>query len=304
MFGAFKSPLTESNIIAQKSQKQETIMSVQESTATALVRFTGLGILCLNQDPQRAEIAAIRDDTHILCIKIEKPVFHDDAENDLITYQPIATYENLPKDGVRVEIKASNPAIAGYELYQSGPFDRLDSADANDFRWILNLHTLHGTDNLARAAKQDCPLAKIYVHNGLLYTSKLDRQICFEKSEVDPGGSATKQELFGNVAETVGVKIEGDEVTLSVRVGDREDKHSLVRVAGLPYRITITNMGDSTNSVFSDLPDYYNYVVSSNGKQFSLSPVVEEEPAEGDSISQRDFCHPIVLDDPPSIDLL
>ena len=33
-------------------------MSVQESSATALVRFTGLGIICFNQDRQRGEIGA------------------------------------------------------------------------------------------------------------------------------------------------------------------------------------------------------------------------------------------------------
>jgi hypothetical protein len=276
-------------------------MSVNESSATALVRFTGLGIVCFNKDGQRGEIAAIRDHKHSLTINIQKPVFQEGADNDIIVYQDVATYENLPKEGVRLEINASNPAIAGYEIYQSGDFDRLESADVNDFRWLVNMHTLHGAADLAPTAEQHYPLAKIYIGNGLFYAHKLDRNLFFEKVEKDAGGAATQREVFGNVAETMGVKIEGDEVTVTVGIGDKEETHSLKRVDGLPYRIEIKNMDYSANSVYSDLPDYYRYVASASGKQFDLTPMIEEgNPA----ISQRDFCHPIVLDDPPTIDHL
>ena len=61
-------------------------------------------------------------------------------------------------------------------------------------------------------------------------------------------------------------------------------------------------MDYSANAVYSDLPDYYRYLASASGKQFDLTPVIEDETGEGKSISQRDFCHPIVVDDPPSID--
>ncbi len=47
-------------------------MSVNESSATALVRFTGLGIVCFNKDRQRGEIAVIRDNKHTLSIKIQR----------------------------------------------------------------------------------------------------------------------------------------------------------------------------------------------------------------------------------------
>ena len=86
------------------------------------MRFTGLGIVCFNKDRQRGEIAAIRDSKHTLTIKIQKPVFQDGVDRDIIVYQDIATYENLPPDGVQLEIKAKNPAIEGYEIYQSGDF--------------------------------------------------------------------------------------------------------------------------------------------------------------------------------------
>ncbi|HEY0729827.1 MAG TPA: hypothetical protein VGD38_17215, partial [Pyrinomonadaceae bacterium] len=103
-------------------------MPIQESSATALVRFTGLGIVCFNKQQQRGEIAGIRDHKHVLTIRIQRPVYQDGAEKDVIAYKDVATYENLPKDNVSIEIKASgNPPIAGYQIYQNGEFDRLNS---------------------------------------------------------------------------------------------------------------------------------------------------------------------------------
>lgn len=279
-------------------------MSVIESSATALVRFTGLGIICFNKDRQRGEIAAIRDNKHTLTVKIQKPVYQEGAEGDVIVYQDIATYENLPKDEVQIEIKAAgNPAIAGYEIYQSGDFDRLGSPDVNDFRWFVNMNTLHGDSVLSPAAGERYPLTKLYINNGLFYAHKLDTNLFFEKVEKDPSGAATQREVFGNIAETIGVKIEGDEVSFTIRIGGKEEIQKLTRVDGLPFRIEIKNMDYNANAVYSDMPDYYKYLSSPGGKQFDLNPVVEDDGASGGAVNQEDFCHPIVWD-LPSIDEL
>jgi len=272
-------------------------MSINESSATALVRFTGLGIVCFNKDRQRGEIAIIRDNKHTLSIKIQKPVFQEGAGQDVIVYQDIATYENLPKDDVQIEIKAAGePAIEGYEIYQSGDFDRLGSPDVNDFRWIVNMDRLHGGVALSPTKEQHYPLTKVYISNGLFYTHKLDTNLFFEKVEKDPSGTATQREAFGNIAETIGVKLEGEEVNVTVRIGDREETHSLQRVSDLPFRIEIKNMDYSAGAVYSDMPDYYKYLSSPSGKQFDLNPVVEDDGAGGGTISQEDFCHPIGSD--------
>lgn len=278
-------------------------MSVQESSATALVRFTGLGIVCFNKERQQGEIAGIRDNNHSLTVKIQRPVFQDGAEKDVVVYKDIATYEQLPKNDVRIEIKASgNPPIAGYEIYQNGEFDRLDSHDANDFRWLVNMNALHGDTALNASTKQPYPLTKFYIRNGLFYTHKLDRNLFFEKIQKDASGVATQRNVFGNVAETVGVKIEGEEVSFTIRIGDQEETHSLRRIDGLPFRIEIKNMDYNANAIYSDMPDYYKYLTSSSGHEFELTPIVEEAGVE--SINQHEFCHPIVVDALPSIDSL
>ena len=278
-------------------------MSVQESSATALVRFTGLGIVCFNKEQQRGEIAGIRDNNHILTVKIQRPVYQDGAEKDVVVYKDIASYENLPKDQVQIEIKASgNPPIAGYEIYQNGQFDRLDSSDVNDFRWFVNMSTLHGVTMPNATANQRYPLTKIYISNGLFYAHMLDRNLFFEKIEKNASGLEKQREVFGNVAETLGVKIEGERVAFTIRIGDQETTHSLDRLDGLPFRIEIKNMDYNANAIYSDMPDYYKYLTSPSGDQFELTPVADEAGVE--SINQQEFCHPIVVDDLSSIDLL
>lgn len=283
-------------------------MPLNESSATALVRFTGLGIICFNKDKQRGEIGAIRDNKHKLSIRLQRPAYQEGAGNDLIVYQDIASYENLPANNVQLEIKAlADARVEGFEIYQNGDFDRLDSSDVNDFRWIVNMHKLHGASDLAPTTKQNYPLARIYIGNGLFYAHKLDRNLFFERVEKDPSGTATHREVFGNVAETMGVKIEGDEVMFKIRIGDREETHSLKRIAGIPYRIEIRNVDPDARAVYSDMPDYYEYLSSPSGVQVDLSPIIEENNDEiegSESISQIDFCHPIVVEELETIDNL
>lgn len=274
-------------------------MPVNESSATALIRFTGLGIICFNEAKQRGEIAAIRDNKHALSIKIQKPVFQDGSGNDIIVYQDIATYQTLPKEGVEIEVKAlGGPSVAGFEVYQNGEFDRLGSSDVNDFRWIINMNTLHGGAALNPTARGRYPITKIYIGNGLFYTHKLDSNLFFEKVEKDADGAETGREVFGNVGETIGVKLEGDEVSLTIRGGGEEETHLLKRVEGLPFRVEIKNMDYSDAAVYSDMDDYYSYVSDSAGKHFDLAPVVEDEggTAGGGAVNQEEFCHPISAD--------
>jgi hypothetical protein len=279
-------------------------MSVNESSATALVRFTGLGIICFNKERQRGEIAVIRDHKHTLTIKLQKPVYQNSGGNDVIVYQDIAVYEKLPKDEVQIEIKAAGSPIEGYEIYQRGDFDRLDSPDINDFRWIVNMSALHGETPLTPTGKRNHPLSKISIGNGLFYTHKLDTKLFFEKVEKDAAGTAAKREVFGNVGETIGVKIEGDEVSFTIRIGGNEETHKLQRIDGLPFRIEIKNMDYSDNAVYSDMADYYGYLANPSGTQFDFAPIIEEDGSKrvrAGSVNTLEFCHPIVVDDPPGI---
>lgn len=270
-------------------------MPVQESSATALIRFTGLGIVCFNGDKQRGEIAAIRDNKHKLSVSIQQPVFQDGTGNDLLAYKNIATYEQLPNEDVEIEIKAlESSALPGFEIFQPGEFDRLDSPDANDFRWLVNMSGFHATDDLKPTGKQRHPLTKLYIGNGMFYTHKLEKNLFFDKVINDAGGNSLGRETFGYVAETVGVKIEAGEVSFKIRIGDQEETHRLKRVPGLPFKIEIRNMDCGDNAVYSDMSEYYSYLSSADGKQVDLTPILDDAPAG--SVNQLEFCHPIVTD--------
>jgi hypothetical protein len=273
-------------------------MSVQESSATVLVRFTGLGIVCFNDDQQRGEIGVIRDQKHTLAIKIQRPVFQEGAESDAILYEDVAVYENLPKENVEIEFSVEQPAIAGYEIYQPGDFDRLTSTDLNDFRWIVNFDNLHDGSTVPKAAADKYPLTKIYVPHALFYTHRLDQNLFFEKVEKDATGAEQQRESFGNIGETIGAKIEGSLVKVTLRIAGKEESHSLARVEGLPYVVRIVNMDQSANAVYSDMPDYYKYVASPTGVQVDLAPVIEDggdQRVKGGAVNQDDFCHPIII---------
>ncbi|HEX8147009.1 MAG TPA: hypothetical protein VF591_07505 [Pyrinomonadaceae bacterium] len=274
-------------------------MPLNESSATALVRLTGLSILCFNGEQRRGEVAIIRDQKHSLSVKLQRPVFQGGGR-DLVVYQDVAAYRDLPKEGVTIEIEAAGAGAAeGYEVYKGGgEFDRLDSADPQDFRWIVHMDSLHGGAPLRPTGRRQHPLTKLYVRGGLFYTHKLDTELFFEKVEKDPSGRVLGREVFGNVGETVGVRLGGEEVVFRISVGGREETHTLRRVEGLPFRIELKNMDYNPNAVYSDMADYYGYLASPDGGQFDLAPVSEEDGREtgGGSVNQKEFCHPIATD--------
>ena len=282
-------------------------MPIQESSATALVRLTGLAIFCFNENQQRGEFGVIRVPNHKLTIKIQKPVFQEGSESDLVVYEDIAVYENLPKEDVEIEFSVEQPAIAGYEIYQPGDFDRLKSTDLNDFRWLVDFDKLHDQAPLQKANATDRdPLTKVYIPHGFFYTHQLDQNLFFEKVEKDATGAELQRESFGNIAETIGVKLEGSAVKVAVRIAGKEEIHTLERVEGLPHLVSIVNMDPSANAVYSDMPDYYKYFASPSGVQVDLAPVIEdggEQRVEGGAINQDDFCHPIIVGWPSIDDL-
>ena len=282
-------------------------MPLNESSATALVRVTGLAIVCFNEEQRRGEVAIIRDNKHTLSVKLQRPVFQEGCGGDLVVYQDIAAYHNLPKQGVRIEIKSAGAGAAeGFEVYKpEGDFDRLDSPDPQDFRWVVHMDSLHGGAARLRPTRRGRhPLTGLYISGGRFYTHKLDTELFFEKVEKDAGGQVMNREVFGNVGETVGVTLGGEEVVFKISVGGREETHTLRRVEGLPFRVVITNIDRNPNAVASDMVDYYGYLASPDGVQFDLNPVSEEEEAaDGGSVNHKDFCHPVATD-LPSIEQL
>lgn len=274
-------------------------MAINESNATALVRFTGLGIVCFNKEKNQGEFALIRDDDHELSIKIQQPRFKDGAEKDLIVYEDIASFKDLQKKNVEIKISTNgNSAVKGYEIYQTeADFNRLESDDINDFRWVVDLNRLHNEELSVEKSENNYPVTKLSIQNGLFYVHKLDTELFFEKIEKNSNGDERKKEIFGNVAETIGIKLDTDEVAFTISVDGKEETTLLKRNSGLPYRIEIKNMNYDDDAEFSDMPDYYKYIKSANNTECELKVVDENsEFVQAGSVLGKMFCHPVYVD--------
>ena len=180
------------------------------------------------------------------------------------------------------------------EVYQAdGEFNRLESDDTNDFRWLVSMDNLNQDKTIVNKEETGYPLSKLYLENGLFYVHKLDTNLFFEKIEKDKDGNELKREIYGNIAETLGVKVEADEVIFKIKIGDKEETHSLKK-GQFPFRIDIQNMDYSENAVLSDMVDYQKYISNPNGIIFELEPVKSDSnQTSGGAVNRDIFCHPI-----------
>lgn len=272
-------------------------MAIKESSANTLVRFRGMGLINFSEENPHGDIMIIRDEKHTFTVRIQEPRFKDEAEKDVIVYEDIAVYESLPREGVRIEIEAMNDAEkSGYEIYkEDGEFDRLKSEDVNDFRWIVDMEDLH-TNKLAKIESGgQYPLTNLSIKNGFFYTHKLDTNLFFEKITKNADGKEENREVFGHIAETIGVKLDAEKVKFRIKIGEKEKVHKLKNMKGLPYRIEINNVDYNDDSEISDMPEYYNYLRSQSGRKFELEPMKEDEDGRlvsGGSVNTLNFCHP------------
>jgi hypothetical protein len=278
-------------------------MAIREGSATVLVRARGLGIFCLNPHKKQGEMALIRDGRHTLTVKISKPVFVDGTGKDTIHYQDVVSYQAIDTRGVSIEIDGiGNPSVEGYEVYQSGEFDRLNGADndENDFRWLVNIDgaEMHGqklAKNKNMLAASRPPVSKLFIRNGLFYARTINEKLFFEKLQKDANGETIEKTPFGNVAEAVAAKIEAEKVSFKINIGGEQHTHILPRIAGSPYKIEISNMDLDQETPISDMPDYYNFLADENGVSFDLEPIKSDEKSGG-SVGKLTSCHVIASD--------
>lgn len=276
-------------------------MSIKESSATALVRARGIGIFCFNPNKKQGEMALIRDKRHTLTVKVQKPVFNDGSDKDTVNYSTVIEYQHIDPMNVCIEIEGiGNPVVDGYEVYKNGKFDRLNPADndENDFRWLVNLEgeemherLLTKQESLKNGSRS--PVTKLFIKNGVFYARTINKKLFFERVKKDANDSVIERTDFGHVAETVAAKIEADSVSFKIRIGTEEHSHILPRVSGSPYKIEINNMDLDQENPISDMPDFYNFLVSADGQSFDLEPKIDESDSGG-SISKSGSCHAIV----------
>jgi hypothetical protein len=184
-------------------------MPIDTSSAAAIVRFSGLGVLCFNGDT--AENLFLHEAGHTLTVEIFEPLlerlgnfFIDNPEEGkgLATfrrfpdnplkgkwYKRLTVYEDLDAtqldtSGVPKEISIKvtgdlNPALSTVEPFEATTteFVRTDSAnDDNDFRWMVNVtrEALLGDPLLGCRVSGAVPTNSLLeIKNAVFYTETL-----------------------------------------------------------------------------------------------------------------------------------
>ena len=147
-------------------------MPIDTSSAAAIVRFSGLGVLRFNRAKTLAENLFLHEAGHTVTVEIFKPLvarlktfysqnpdeakglatfrrFPDDEEPCAL-YKRVAVYEDIDVSqmdthnghlDVCIEVSGEEcTEMNGVGKFQPAPFDRTTGVgDENDFRWIVNV---------------------------------------------------------------------------------------------------------------------------------------------------------------------
>jgi hypothetical protein len=281
-------------------------MPVKKSIATAFVNVRGLGIVCFNQKKNRSETAIIRDPKHKLCVNVYKPGFVDGAGYDRVDLVPVFSQDISESEDVTIEIVSTGiKKSQNLDFFKQGDFDRLKGDnDENDFRWILNLegsemHNASLVKNQYSSQSAKPPITKLFIDGGLYYAvmpaTDKEWETCPFFERTNPTDNSLQD--FGHIAETMGVNLFSDEVTLKITIGDREEIHSFKHVEGSPYKIEIWNVAENRyeNVMLSDLPICYEFLQDVNGVRFELTPKTIDQDG-GNPVFGRNFCHISVVE--------
>ena len=272
-------------------------MPVSRQQTTAFVNVRGLGIVCFNPSLQRCETAIIRHGMHQLSIDISRPGLVEGAGANATGFNSLFNLPIPELDDVTIEISAIGETYyKGYEIFQSGGFDRLNGPnDDNDIRWIINLEgdEMHGP-GLARNnsfAERRPPVTRLYISDALFYAvipegEEIAKTPFFMKT--DPRDNTTRE--FGYLAETMGANIEAEGVQVKITIAGSEQILTYDRVDGSPLRIEITNVDDRPDAMATDLPVLYQFLSDPTGLEFGLSPQ-EDDSGSGDGTIGKNYCH-------------
>lgn len=182
-------------------------MSLDINSATAIVRFKGLGILCFNEALARAENLFIHKNDHKLLLEIYVPVSVEDNDKLIADnvkegdpdwprhkkfngywYEQYAAYPSFQgTDDVTpmtIDVRGiGNPDVAGYAKYTPDDFHRdITNDDENDLRWIVDpvSHGIFPPQGLLTIGDPQAAVSKLYINNATFYTATIPG---FKKSE-------------------------------------------------------------------------------------------------------------------------
>ena len=261
-------------------------MPLDHTQATATISFTGLLLFRVVKEAgeagkKRCEVKVLECDRHKLDLVVEKITLN--AGGVALSSRVVEHGLDLTRD-IQIEVEA--PPVPEIRLHKSdaGAFDRVNSQDDEDLRWLLDFESIElnsGPITLAPAAGVASPRAfqpTISIDQCTLYT-KLKSDLPVAREEI---GNPAPAVFLGKVASTIGADLtcgNGSKIVLS-NVGPNANPLSLPQEPNVQYRIVIENECDFLDEVGagSDFRLYYDALTTVNGKKFDLRPVVNIGP--------------------------
>lgn len=242
----------------------------QINYATALVHFTGLGMVCANEPEEKLETMFIHAKKHKLNIEISKVTKIVDGRVEEQEFMNSLTYEDFLLEQnfwhhsqIKISISSElgkSSKYRGLSFYTPGDFDRSEKSNRNDFRWLINLNKdrLLGEEEMYDPVpNNDFPRSLLTIENCLLYTDKLavddnDREVEFlhvvDRGEVPyKNRSDFKEQKFGKVADTLGAAVFGSLVNVKIEFDGKIHNFHLPKTEN-PYLIKITNVAKDMDS--------------------------------------------------------
>jgi hypothetical protein len=295
--------------------KMKRELEKQLDYATAIVKFTGLGMVCANEGEENIlETLFVHAKQHKLDVKIRKAkkIGHS-ATQEVETIATITTEDFVKEENfwlhsqVRISISSElgeTSKYRGLRLYKNDDFDRSEKSDPNDFGWLINLNRdrLLGEEEIYQPiANTDFPRSLMTIENCLIYTEKLARdkedveEIKFIRV-IDSGNSAVsergelKEQKFGKVADWLGAAVFGSAVTLTIEIGGVVREFYLPKSEN-PYIIEISNVAEDMES---DMDVYRTFWAIEGNRQFNLMTDFEIDrilgARHGESVGVRKTC--------------
>jgi hypothetical protein len=311
-------------------------MPIDTSSAAAVVRFSGLGVLRFNRAGTLAENLFLHEAGHTVTMEIFKPLvariktfysenpdeatglatfrrFPDDEEPCPL-YKRVAVYEDIdvsqmdtnngPLD-VCIEVSGEGyTERSGVERFEPGPFVRsTGEGDANDFRWIVNVTDapLLGTPDPTIAPTSEIttsvPTTKLKIRNAEFYTHSLAADDYQLVENVPPGGLMASGPISFFGKINDEIGARIDAEKVRVEVTIGTETHThMLPKLEMPYVIYIKNNAAVSGS---DMP-IYKKLYETTGPTFDLLTNEEISSIAGSStITGREFCAGIFEEFPP-----
>ena len=211
-----------------------THLKPNQAQAAVNVFVNGIGVLCFNDQPPRAELGFLKVKDHPFIMEI--------YNSQGVQVWPLQPLPDNYLENCEINVNSTGSGT-GWRYQTAGD----KSGDAQDFRWLIDLDNIYQQNlNFLTGVSSLSFFAKLYVNNGVFYNEKLSKN---DGILIDVNNPQNKINL-GKVGKIIGAAVSPTSigqpnviVTLSWAAEGRSEQITLAGT-GQPYYISIRHKCD------------------------------------------------------------